>query len=247
MTRAVSAAGATETGWPGSEKRWGDRNISREQRTDREQKRQRRRQRLTEMERLDERWRERNRKETERLWEGETPKRARNLARDAGRWSRGGRSEKKRSGAEIQSLQRPGERSTQYGAGSQKSQDGSSVSIGSTPGRGLNHSRPTPCRDAARANPQTDGTAAKPVFARLLLPRSGLYRDSQRRALRTLPRRFHRQRLALRRRQRGASATTAPTNPQRLPHNSPPPRPDDLLVRWGSSGRGPPHLRGRTS
>ena len=25
MTRAVSAAGATETGWPGSEKRWGDR------------------------------------------------------------------------------------------------------------------------------------------------------------------------------------------------------------------------------
>ena len=182
------------------------------------------------MERLDERWRERNRKETERLWEGETPKRARNLARDAGRWSRGGRSEKKRSGAEIQSLQRPGERSTQYGAGSQNSQDGSSVSIGSTPGRGLNHSRPTPCRDATRANPQTDGTAAKPVFARLLLPRSGLYRDSQRRALRTLPRRFHRQRLALRRRQRGASATTAPTNPQRLPHNSPPPRPPPLAA-----------------
>ena len=125
--------------------------------------------------------------------------------------------------------------------------DGSSVSIGSTPGRGLNHSRPTPCRDATRANPQTDCTAAKPVFARLLLPRSGLYRDSQRRALRTLPRRFHGQRLALRRRQRGASATTAPTNPQRLPHNSPPPRPDDLLVCWGSSGRAPPHLRGRTS
>lgn len=125
--------------------------------------------------------------------------------------------------------------------------DESAVSTGSTPGRGLNHSRPTPCRDATRANPQSDGAAAKPVFARLLLPRSGLYRDSQRRALRTLPRRFHGQRLALRRRQRGASAATAPKNPQRLPHNSPPPRPDDLLVRWGSSGRGLPHLRGRTS
>ena len=40
MTRAVSAAGAMETGWLGSEKRWGDRNRSREQRTDREQKRE---------------------------------------------------------------------------------------------------------------------------------------------------------------------------------------------------------------
>lgn len=113
---------------------------------------------------------------------------------------------------------------------------GGSVSIGSTPGRGFNHSRPTPCRDATRAHPQTDRTAAKPVFARLLLPRSGLYRDSQRRALRTLPRRFHGQRLALRRRQRGASATTAPTNP----HNACPTTPHRPAPTTSSSAGGPP-------
>ena len=75
---------------------------------------------------------------------------------------------------------------------------------------------PPPRRDATRAHPQPEREAPKPVRARLLLPRRGLYRDSKRCALRTLPRRLHRQRLALRRCQRGASATTAPTIPQRV-------------------------------
>lgn len=94
------------------------------------------------------------------------------------------------------------------------------VWIVSAPGRGpeqLHTLPPPPGRDATRAHPEAERAAPKPVRARLLLPGSGLYRDGEWRALWTLPRRFHRQRLALRGRQRGASAPTAPTIPQRLP------------------------------
>lgn len=114
------------------------------------------------------------------------------------------------------------------------------------PGRGPDQSRPAPCRDAARAHPPRERAAPSPVRAGLLLPWRGLYPDGERRALRTLPRGFHGQRLILCRRQRGAPAPYRPDDPP-TPVPTTLHRPDDLLHRWRCSPGGPPHRRGRTS
>lgn len=78
------------------------------------------------------------------------------------------------------------------------------------PWRGLNHSSSTPCRDATRSNPQFRLAAAKPVLPGFCFPEWLVLRQPA--ALRTPPRRFHGQRLAL---------LGADVNEVRLP---PPPR-----------------------
>lgn len=104
------------------------------------------------------------------------------------------------------------------------------------PGRGLNHS-PHSLRGCSVRTPSLTVRPLSPVFARLLLPRSGLYRDSQRRvAADPAPKKVSR-----------ATARTAPTSTRCVcrhrpeePPNACPTTPHRPAPTTSSSAGGPP-------